>query len=74
MIELWTHKAAREVLIEKYKSFGIKELNYEPAIFVSGEPKYVWVSQKYSGSYIKNKLYPKGLNVSNFNLSKFYGK
>ena len=56
VLELWSHTEARKILIEKYKSFGIKELNYEPAIFVSGEPKFVWVRQKYSGSYIKNTL------------------
>ena len=74
IIEFGGHMRVRKILIEKYKSFGIKELNYEPAIFVSGEPKFVWVRQKYSGSYIKNKSYPKGLKVNNFNLSKFYGK
>ena len=60
-------------LIKNYKSYGIKQLNYEPGIFDSGAPKFVWVRQKYS--YTNNSLIKKFLKINNnFNLSKFYGK
>ena len=70
------HFEVREKLFQNYKSYGIKEINYEPAIFESGAPKYVWVRQKYSFLYknSKNKQAKKMLKEIYFNLSKFYGK
>ena len=71
------HFNVKQTLLKNYKLYGIKELNYEPAIFDSGAPKFVWVRQKYSCLYnstktrqIKKKLKPN----NSFNLSKFYGK
>ena len=72
--DLGIHILIRKTLLEKYKSFGIKELNYEPAIFDNGAPKFVWVRQNYSGTYKFDKQIQKRLKVNNFNLSKFYGK
>jgi len=71
------HPAVRRNLLKKYKSFGIKQLNYEPSIFDNGAPKFVWVRQKYSClyNYTKTKQHNKNLKINNnFNLSKFYGK
>ena len=64
-------------LLKNYKSYGIKKLNYEPAIFDTGTPKFVWVRQNYSYFYNNTKTMQikKMLKiVNNFNLSKFYGK
>ena len=61
------------ITLEKYKSYGIKKISYEPAIFDSGDPKFIWVRQKYSGSYIQNKM-KNQLIIKNFNLNKFFGK
>ena len=36
------------LLLKNYKSYGIKEVDYEPAKFDSGAQKFVWVRQKYS--------------------------
>lgn len=72
--DLGIHALVRKNILEKYKSFGIKELNYEPAIFDNGDPKFVWVRQNYSGSYKLTQRIQKKLKVNNFNLSKFYGK
>ena len=47
--ELGNHFLVRKNLIKSYKLFGIKEMNYEPAIFDSGEGKFVYVRQNYSG-------------------------
>lgn len=67
------HQSVRKNYIKNYKSYGIKQLNYEPGIFDSGAPKYVWVRQKYS--YTKSRQIQKFLKINNnFNLSKFYGK
>ena len=72
--DLGNHVHIRKTLLLRYKSYGIKKLNYEPAIFDSGDQKFVWVRQKYSGTYKFNIQILKGLKESNFNLSKFYGK
>ena len=71
------HSSVRKNLLKKYKSFRIKQLNYEPGIFDNGAPKFVWVRQKYSClyNYTKTKQLNKNLKINNnFNLSKFYGK
>jgi hypothetical protein len=77
IFDFGAHFSVRNNLLMKYKSYGIKRLNYEPAIFDNGDPKFVWVRQKYSGIYNRsiNKYFNKMLKVNNnFNLSKFYGK
>ena len=70
--DLGDHSYIRKTVLEKYKSYGIEELNYEPAIFDSGDSKFAWVRQKYSGSYEKNGKIKKGLKINNFNISKFF--
>ena len=71
------HYSVRKKLLKNYKLYGIKNLNYEPTIFDSGAPKFVWVRQKYSCLYNhtqikKNKKILKVIN--NFDLRQFYGK
>ena len=72
--DLGAHNLMRKNLLDKYKSFGIKELNYEPSNFDSGDPKYVWVRQKHSGFYVNPDNISKILIPFNFSLNKFYGK
>ena len=72
--DIGRHPIIRKSLLQSYKSFGINELNYEPAIFDSGEPKFVWVRQNYSGLFILYNKMRKFLKPCNFNLTKFYGK
>lgn len=67
------HNQVRKKLFENYKLYGIKELKYEPSIFDSGDPKFVWVRQKYSGSYNKTKQFKKGKKLNNFHFSKLFG-
>ena len=71
--DMGRHPIIKKTLIEKYKSFGIKELNYDPANFDSGEAKFVWVRQNYSGAYYHSKFIKQYLKIYNFNLTKFYG-
>ena len=71
--DIGRHPVIKKSLLEKYKSFGIKELNYEPAIFDSGAPKFVWVRQNHSGQYIYSNRIKKNLKAYNFSLTKFYG-
>ena len=68
--DLGDHTRIRKNLLKKYKNFGLKKLDYEPAIFENGAPKCVWVRQRYSGIYRKGK--PK-VKVVNFDLGQFYG-
>jgi len=74
--EFGHHFSVRKNLLQNYKSYGIKNLNYEPAIFESGAPKFVWVRQKYSCLYNSSKIEQakKMLKDINFNLRKFIGK
>ena len=73
IFDMGSHTNVRETLIKNHKIYGLKNLSYEPAIFDSGTPKFVYVRQQYSDNYNGTKHIPKKLNVINFNLSKFYG-
>ena len=68
------HSVIRKNLLELYKSFGIEKLNYEPAIFDSGDAKFIYIRQSFSGTYNNATKFKKSLKIYNFNLSKFYGK
>ncbi len=72
--DLGSHIQVKSRLLNSYKSFGIKELDYDPAIFDSGIEKFVWVRQKHSGLYDFSKSIENNLKEYKFNLSKFYGK
>jgi hypothetical protein len=71
--DLKEHFLTRHILLNNYKSYGIKILNYEPAIFDNGDPKFVKVKQNYSGTF-NSILNKKRLKINKFNLNKFYGK
>ena len=68
--DLGPHHLIRKNLLQNFKKFGLKKLDYEPSIFEKEIPKYVWVRQPFSGflKYIK----PKTKTVK-FDLGKFYG-
>ena len=72
--DLGGHTLIRTTLLKSYKSFGIKFLNYEPAIFDSGVPKFVWVRHNFSGTLNYSKFVKKNLKLTHFNLNNFYGK
>ena len=72
--DLGSHIQVKSRLLNSYKSFGIKELDYDPAIFDSGIEKFVWVRQSHSGLYDFSKSIENNLKEYKFNLSKFYGK
>ena len=74
IFNLLDHVNIRETLLSKYKSYGIKQLNYEPIVFDSGGPKYVWVRQNYSGLYNSQIPFDPKLKKIHFNLNNFYGK
>ena len=52
--DMGSHTDIRKNLLKKYKSFGIKSLNYEPAIFDKGDVKFVYVRQEFSVFYNKS--------------------
>ena len=67
--DIGPHTNIRTSLINKRNSFGIKNFNYEPAIFDSGGPKFVYIRQKYSHNcnfYIKKLKKELKFNISNF--------
>ena len=74
IFQIGNHVKIRKELLEKYKSYGIKRLNYEPCIFNNGTSKFVYVRHNYSLSINQSRDIPKKLKPKNFNLDKFYGK
>lgn len=72
--DLGNHMKIRKNLLEKYKSYGIKKLNYEPCIFDNGTSKFVYVRQNYSWYIHQSRDIPKKLKAKDFNLDEFYGK
>lgn len=72
--DLGDHSFIKKELLKSYKSFGIKSINYEPAIFDSGEPKFIYVRQKYSGSEnVTRKVIEKQKEI-NISLNNFFVK
>ena len=71
--DIGNHPSIRKILLENYTLFGLKKLDYEPAIFDSGSPKFIWVRQNYSGIYNYSISIIKKLKENNFNITKFYG-
>ena len=57
--DLGNHIKIRKTLLEKYKSYGIKKLNYEPCIFDNGTSKFVYVRQNYSWYIHQSRDIPK---------------
>ena len=72
--DLGTHVRVRKRLIDNYQQYGIKNLNYEPAVFDSGTAKFVWVRQNYSGDLQYSENIKNILKEYKFDLNKFYGK
>lgn len=72
--DLGNHMFLRKQILNSYKLYGIKKLNYEPAIFDNGAPKFIYVRQKYSGGNINYKQIPTNLKEVNFSINKFFGK
>ena len=68
------HPVIRKNILEKYKSYGIKKLYYDPAIFDSGDAKFVWVRQNYSGTLDYSDRLKNKSKLYDFNLNNFYGK
>ena len=71
IFDIGNHWKSRKTLLEKYKSYGIKELDYDPAVFDSGGEKFVYVRQNYSHSYNYHLKMIKLLKEQNFNLNQF---
>ena len=71
---LGDHTVFRKTLLNQYKSYGIKTLDYEPSIFDSGTPKFIYVRQKFSGSNTDYYYIPEHLKEVKINLSNFFGK
>ena len=74
IFDIGNHWQSRKTLLEKYKLYGIKRLNYDPAVFDNGAEKFVYVRQSYSHSYNTYQKRIKTLKEQNFNLKDFLGK
>ena len=70
--DIGNHILIRKIVLTNYKSFGIKNLNYDPAIFDSGDPKFIYVRQAYSLSYNYTHKIRKEIPLNNLNLSLFF--
>ena len=71
--DIGPHTNIRKFLINRRNSFGIDEFNYEPAIFDSGSPKFVYIRQNFSHNvnFHKKLRFKKEIK---FNISKLYNQ
>lgn len=74
--DMGNHWFTKKFLLENYKSFGISKINYDPGVIDSGDPKFIYVRQKYSNSYdeIRSIVKQNRYKECKVNLSSFYGK
>ena len=72
--DLGSHLLCRKNFLKNYRSFGIKNLNYEPAIFDQGDTKFIYVRQKFSGIFNFTLKIKRRLKTYNINISNFLGK
>ena len=72
--DIGNHCKSRKTLLEKYKLYGIKRLDYDPAVFDNGAEKFVYVRQSYSHSYNTYQKRIKTLKETKFNLEDFLSK
>ena len=72
--DLGSHTGVRKKILDNYQQYGIKNLNYNPAIFDSGSAKFVWVRHNYSGTLKYSEKIKSNLKEYKFDLNKFYGK
>ena len=70
--DIGPHNRVEKYLMKRYKSYGIKELNYNPTVYDSGSYKYVWVRQKFSGSYNDTKNLKNKILINNTELIKYF--
>ena len=70
--DLGSHTLIRSNLLKSYRSFGVNNLFYEPAIFDSGSPKFVYVRQKFSHSYNYTLQKLKVAKLYTFNLTNLF--
>ena len=54
----------------------MNKINYDPGVIDSGDPKFIYVRQKYSNSYdeIRSIVKQNRYKECKVNLSNFYGK
>ncbi len=71
--DIGDHTNVSRNIENKTKSFGIKELNYIPFIFDSGDSKFIYVRQKFSNNYNGTFKIMKKKSLK-FNLLKFFQK
>lgn len=48
---IWPHTLIKKNLFQHYISYHIEKITYEPALFDIGDPKFVYVRQKFSDNY-----------------------
>lgn len=69
--DLGNHKFIRKKILKNFKKYGLEKLDYEPSFFEIDVPKFVWVRQYFSGTFLKyNKPTTKSVF---FDVDKFYG-
>ena len=74
IFDLGDHTYIKKTLLKKYKSFGIKELDYDPSLFDESSQKFIYVRQNFSISFDFTQRIPQQLTPIEFNISKLFGK
>ena len=71
--EIGQHTQLKTEILNKYKSFGINELNYNPMKVEKNERRFIWVRQKYSGIFEATENIKKTSKPVEFDKTKIYG-
>ena len=71
IFDIGDHTRVRELLLKNYTAYGIKKLYYDPGIFDTGSPKFVYIRQKYSHSYNVHLQRKKNFKELEFQIKHF---
>lgn len=72
--DIGLHPTVRRDLLNNYKLYGLKNINYEPAIFDNGDPKFVYVRHNDSLTLNYTQRIKNRLKLYNFNINKLYNQ
>ena len=72
--ELGDHTRIKSTFLNKYKSFGIDNINYNPFEFDNSTQRFIWVRQKFSSSLTSSNRIKNSLKLVVFNESNIYDK
>ena len=72
--DLGDHTRIKSTFLNKYKSFGIDNINYNPFEFDNSAERFIWIRQKFSFTFINRDRIKNLFKLVDFNESNIYDK